>query len=431
MTRLQQLRAELAEALAAQADKLDQHDAEAYAQLSDQDAAAYDAECEALETRVSALRRKVNAEQARVESEALSQTRSPIITSDEPDPETTGGFKDFGEFALAVMQANPHVGGARDERLQFMADVPGSTTVNTGSGAEGGFLIPVEYSSRIREYMFGEDSLLPLCSVDTIGGNSMVFPLDETTPWGTSGVRAFWEGEGSNIQRSNLSTQTRSMRLKKLAALVPVTEEMRQDSNVLSTRVPRQAGRAIGWKTSDAIINGSGAGTMLGIRNALNTALITHTKETSQTADTIVAANATKMFARSTRPGGLTWTINPDAWNQLPLMTIGDQPVWLPSRDMQRTPGGMLLGRPVIMTDTMQTLGDAGDFCAIDFAAYEIITKAGGVQTATSMHLWFDYDMVAFRATYRIDGMPAFRNAITPPYSSVTRSPYVQLGART
>ncbi len=52
------------------------------------------------------------------------------------------------------------------------------------------------------------------------------------------------------------------------------------------------------------------------------------------------------------------------------------------------------------------------------------------MSTATSMHLWFDYDVQAFRATFRIDGHPWHAAAVTPPNSSVTRSSCVNLAAR-
>jgi hypothetical protein len=61
---------------------------------------------------------------------------------------------------------------------------------------------------------------------------------------------------------------------------------------------------------------------------------------------------------------------------------------------------------------------------------YRTITKAGGVQTATSMHLYFDADATAFRFTFRLNGKPILSKPVTPPKSSVTRSHFVSLAAR-
>jgi hypothetical protein len=45
-----------------------------------------------------------------------------------------------------------------------------------------------------------------------------------------------------------------------------------------------------------------------------------------------------------------------------------------------------------------------GDVCLFAPKWYRCITKAGGIETAQSLHLYFDADAVAFRCTFRIDG---------------------------
>ena len=52
-------------------------------------------------------------------------------------------------------------------------------------------------------------------------------------------------------------------------------------------------------------------------------------------------------------------------------------------------------------------------------------------QIAESMHLYFDADSTAFRATFRCDGQPTFKQVITQARGTVlSLSPYVALGAR-
>lgn len=429
MTRLQELRQRLAALNADHRALLDKPDAE----LTEQERASFDAKCTKFEADRAALRREIRSAELEAETEALEtqiRVETGLTGEERRERADDHGWPSFGAFAQAVIRAGTPGERQMDERLLPMrADAPGTTIVTGASGSEGGFLVPPSFSERIREYAFNEDAFLPLCASDPIQGNSTSFPIDESTPWGTSGVRAFWDGEAQLLTKSALTTEQRTLRLKKLTALVPVTNEMLEDASMLNSRLTRLMGRAIGWKVNDSIMNGSGAGMPLGIRNALNTALVTQAKVVSQTADTIVAQNVTHMFSRNTNPGGAHWVINPDAWPQLPLMTIGDQPMWI--GNLRDSPaGGLLLGRPVLMSDTADTLGDAGDINFIDFMAYEAIEKAGGISFANSLHLWFDYDMAAFRAIFRMDGAPAFRTAITPPYSAVTRSPYVDLASR-
>lgn len=264
---------------------------------------------------------------------------------------------------------------------------------------------------------------------DTVSGNSMTFPTDETTPWGSNGVQAYWEDEAAQMAQSKPKFGSQTLRLSKLTSLVPVTDELLEDAGALNGYLPRKTSTAIRWKTNDSIINGNGVAKPLGIFNAA--ALVTQAKEGSQVADTIVAENIVKMFSRSTNPGGSVWLVHPDAFPQLPLLSINNQPVYtMPGNGIQSAPAGMLLGRPVIMTDTAQTVGDKGDIYFVDFSAFKSITKQGGIQTATSIHLWFDYNTTAFRATFRVAGRPWLESAISPAKGATTRSPFVCLAAR-
>jgi HK97 family phage major capsid protein len=399
--------------------------------------ADYQATVDRHEETIARLSAQVEHEQRKEAVEMGGQTRvTPGRTGEERRLEASDhGWQSFGEFAGAIIAAADPYRPQLDERLTttgFRADAPGSTISTGADGQSGGFLVPPSFSERLRELALEQDSLLPFCSVDEIAGNALDFPVDESTPWGSSGVRAAWEGEGQLLTKTAPDLESRGMKLKKLTCLVPVTNEMVEDSAVLNTWLPRNMGRAIAWKTNSAIVAGGGAGIPLGFANAVNGSLITQTKETSQTADTIVAANIAKMFGRCSGARTAVFILHPDAWNQIPLMTIGDQPVWIPpSQGMQLAPNGLLFGRPIILSDACQTLGDAGDIYLADLQQYQVVQKAGGVSFATSMHVWFDYDMTAFRATFRMDGMPVTRNPITPPNSSITRSAFVQLEART
>jgi hypothetical protein len=65
-----------------------------------------------------------------------------------------------------------------------------------------------------------------------------------------------------------------------------------------------------------------------------------------------------------------------------------------------------------------------------DWKYYRTITKADGIQMATSLHLYFDADATAFRATFRVDGQSKIAASITPANGSKNLSPFVQLAAR-
>lgn len=403
---------------------LDAAKADGRIDLNAEEQASYDAAMTEIEKIASAIDREqklIEAERSAVSFEGPITGGAPRV---EQDPKR--GFKSFGEFAAAV--AAVPTKHAVDPRLTIGAAAP-STYGNEGTGADGGFLVPPEYGREIWTMSLEEDAFLPLTDNMPVSGNSMTFPSDETTPWGTDGVRAYWEGEADAATATKPKLNPNTMRLKKLMALVPVTDELLADAPSVSAYLMRKVGESIRYKTNDSIVNGNGVGKLLGILNA--GCLVTQAKEGSQTADTINATNVTKMFSRLLRPGRGVWLVNPDAYHQLPLMTIGQQPVYVAPNGLAGAPGGTLLGRPVILTDVCQTVGNLGDIYFVDFGMYRTLTKAGaGIETATSMHLYFDAGATAFRAVFRIDGQPVLKSAVTPPNSSVTRSGFVTLAER-
>ncbi len=339
----------------------------------------------------------------------------------------TQGFKSFGEYAYHVRNAALGT-GRLDERLKAAATTYG----NESSGTEGGFAVPEQFASEITSIALEEQSLLAMADETPVSGNSMTFPKDETTPWGSTGITATWDGEGDAATQKKPVLGKSRLELHKLRVLVPATDELLADASAMSAHLVKKMGEAVLWKSNDAIINGTGAGMPLGILSAAS--LVAQAKETSQTADTINATNVAKMYGRCIKGAGanLVWLINPDAYAQLIVMTIGDQPIFTaPVQGMKNAPDGLLLGRPVVLTDACDTVGDQGDIILANMSGYRAITKAGGAEFSQSMHLWFDQDVQAFKLVFRMDGQPALASAVTPPNSSVTRSHFVALAART
>lgn len=356
-----------------------------------------------------------------------------ITVSDNRANDPTHGFASLGEFAQTVRRGS-RPGASVDERLLIGAAAPG-TVGNEGSGEDGGFPIPPQFSNEIWRLSLGEDSLIPLTDNTEITGNSMVFPQDETTPWGTDGVRAYWQNEGTAGTPTKPKLGVASLRLNKLMALVPLTTELEQDQRALGSYLPEKVADSIRWKANEAIMYGSGAGQPLGANNS--GARIVVAKESGQSAGTVVAANLAKMVSRLP-PGSYAravWQINNDVLPALFTMTLGNYPIYLPFGGGQgavaSSPYGLLLGRPVVPTQHAPSVGAEGDIQLMDFKYYRSITKAGGIQTATSIHLYFDADATAFRATFRMDGASKLKAAITPAKGSNTLSPFVALGART
>jgi HK97 family phage major capsid protein len=258
----------------------------------------------------------------------------------------------------------------------------------------------------------------------------MTFPRDETTPWGTNGIRAYWDDEAAAATASKPVLGSDTLRLNKLTALVPMTEELLDDAVALERYVNRKAATSIRWKTNAAIVSGSGAAKPLGFTDS-NGPIVSQAKVSGQTADTINATNVASMYSRCTNPQNGTWLVHNDAFPQLMVMSISNQPIWTPPVEgFKQAPGGLLLGRPVIISQHCQTVGDQGDIYFVDFNGYVTLTKAGGIDTATSMHFYFDQSITAFRATFRVAGAPWATSSVAANNGSSTLSSFVQLDAR-
>jgi HK97 family phage major capsid protein len=340
------------------------------------------------------------------------------------------GYKSFGEY-LGSVKAGSSRNGDIDKRLTIGAAAPG-TYGGEGSGADGGFLVPPAFASEIFTLSLTDDALLPLTDNTPVGGNGMVFPKDETTPWGTNGVRAYWQSEATAATATKPVLGTQAMRLHKLMALVPLTNELLADSVAGGAFVMPLVARSIRWKTNEAIMFGTGDGQPQGMFNS--SAVVVQAKESGQGTNTLVIANIANMISRLPPGtfGEAQWFITPDALPSLFTMTLGNYPIYLPaSAGATSNPYGSLMGRPINVSQHVQAFSAQGDISLVVPNWYRTITKAGsGVQVDQSMHLYFDADVTAFRATFRMDGGSKIVAPIAQAKGSKTLSPFIQLQAR-
>ena len=360
------------------------------------------------------------------------------LLSDDP----TGGFRHFGEFLVDVKCHGIH-GQVHSEKLDKW-EKAATTFGNEGVGVDGGFAVPTAFRDSINSaVMDGGNSLLALTDQIPLSTNGIQMPVDEVPVWdNASGIKAYWEGEGSAIDQSKPSLKLKELRLRKLTALVPVTEELLDDSTALSAWVGEKAPAKLRWKLDDAIVNGTGAGQPLGILNAAP--LISVTKTASQDADSFVAQNVIDMWSRMYGPyrANAVWIINQDVEPWLYSMSlpgrdisgtfIGDYggAVYMPANGLSGSPFATLMGRPVIPHQAAQTVGDVGDVILVSLSEYMMAVKSTGIDSSSSMHLWFDQDITAFKFRFRADGQPKLNSTIAAKNGSSTYSSIVTVAAR-
>lgn len=285
---------------------------------------------------------------------------------------------------------------------------------STVSGPDGGYAAPVDVAKSIIAPEVG--ALLSYCSqLPVTKGGSIRLPVDIDTAFASgSSIVAAWEEEAEQHTQHKLKLNLEQFQLKKLIALVPVTDELINDAPALAAYLPLALQTAVTRKVNEAIINGGGAGVPLGILKS--GAVIAVAKDGAQTAATITDQNIKDMLKRSLDPMNSIWAMNPAAYSQAIGLSSFDS--------ASRT----LAGLPIVTTDACPALGSEGDIILADMTRYLAAMKDPALHQ--SMHLWFDQDLTAFKLIFRMDGQPMLAAPITPQNSSVTKSYFVTLAER-
>ena len=347
----------------------------------------------------------------------------------------TGGFKHLGEFAATVRGAAMRDDGAQTRLYNALG-------MSEGVGEDGGFLVPAEFRDAIMKLVEGEDSLLSLCDTSTTARNAVTQNVDKTTPWGTAGIQVYWEGEGQGPGATGAKFDQTTLRLNKLFARVDASDELLDDAPQLDNYLRVKAPEVMTSVINLAIVQGNGVGKPLGMMNS--GALVTVAAETSQPADTIHHRNLVKMMGRMYAKSWprARWLMHQDVWAQLPLISFRDVgaypstatgsavPAYMPPSGISGAPYGTLFGRPIMVLEAMETIGDLGDIVLADMSAYRAVTKAGGTRVDTSIHLKFDTDETVFRFIFRLAGAPWWSAPISPRDGTNTRSPFITLASR-
>ena len=381
---------------------------------------------------------KLDAEDAekKAKSEKSVVTKVHQRTVDHP----MYGYKSFGALAVDIKGCGKN-SLTWDPRLRAaQAELKAISGMSEFQDSEGGILVPDVVDNDIREIVHAEDNLITRTETMTTSGNAMTLKTNSETSratgsrWG--GFRGYWLDEADQFTAMTAKFDKMELKLRKVGVFAYVTDELLEDADIaLGSYLSRGAGREINFMISDSIINGDGANKPLGILNA-SSLLVSVAKEGGQAATTIVSENIIKMYARmwSGSLGNSIWLINQDTFPQLVTMTLdvgtGGVPLYMPPGGLSQAPFGTIFGRPVLPVEWCPTLGTVGDIIFADLSQYVSITK-GTIQSATSIHLRFDYAETAFRFTFRLDGMPSWKSSLTPFKGTAnTVGPFVALATR-
>ncbi len=305
---------------------------------------------------------------------------------------------------------------------------------------DGGLLLQGETSVELITNGFNNSEILKRAAQRDIGNSQFVdlVGIDETSRANGSrggGVRVYTDIELAAMTQSKTKLTKIRVEPKRLTGLYYASDEILKNAPLLQGEMSALFNEEFSFKGQDLVINGTGAGEALGVLAA--PCLVTVSKETGQVAKTIVFENLVKMKARMMLRSrkSLLWVANQDIepqlyYLQLPVGLAGSAvPAYIPSSDQTSGAAGMLLGVPIVFVEQCATLGTVGDIVLADWSTYWAANK-GGVESANSIHLKFDYNQTTFRFVTWFDGQPRLKSAITPYKGTDTVSPFVALATR-
>jgi len=306
-------------------------------------------------------------------------------------------------------------------------------------GSEGGFLLQSETSMDLMTHGFNNSEVLRRCQKRTITGSESleIIGLDETSRADGSrggGIRVYTDAELSQITSSMTKFEKIKLSPERLTGLYYASDKILMNATFLGQEMGQLFREEFAFKTQDLVMEGTGAGQALGLKNA--DCHVTISKESGQAATTLVSENILKMFERFYMRGGsgsVCWLTNRDCFVQLYTMTYDIGTGGEMSRLFQppRRPGenGSMLGFPVVFVEQAETLGTEGDLWLVDLSQY-LVVDYGDINEASSIHFKFDYAQTTFRFVYYFDGQPRMVSSITPFKGTSTISPFVNIEGR-
>ena len=383
--------------------------------------------------------------------EKLKETnRKPIpVESDEvivgKSPEEklleskTGGFKNMSHFIADVIRADKK-NGETSETLTTYGNAIRKTAgyMEEGDLSQGGHLVPEEFKATLLQSSLELSIVKPRATTIPMATNRVTMPALVDSDHSSSyfgGIVIKRTAEKGSKSATKPTFGTLSLTLHKLTGLVYVTDELLSDSVIsIEPIIKATFGQAIAFTQDYDFLRGTGVNQALGVFNAGNPALIPVAIEAGQDADTILFENIINMWSRMYPAGHAkaVWVANINTFPQLAAMTMdvgaGGVPVWMPAGGVSGLPYQTLMGRPLLFTEKMATLGNLYDIGLADFSQY-MIGEKGGLQFASSMHVAFVEDEMCFRFVMRYDGQPWWLSTLQPIVGA-TLSPFITLAAR-
>jgi len=343
--------------------------------------------------------------------------------------------RSFSDFVNSVRKANSRNGLVRAEAHEQLGEY-GSTYVTKAamgetSGTIGGYTVPIEFSTKLLRVIAENSFIYPRATIVPMGAERTLCPTINVETAQSAGIPSFFGGMAFKWGFSDPPTETeptfRQIELNAwdLLGYSNISNQMFQDIGVEGNdALLDMFGKAGAWFSEYAFLRGTGSANLMpmGIINCNGKKSVARAGSNA-----IVIADIANMAAAMLPYSWASaiWACSPACLAQIMklsnyIVNIGEE-----------SPGlaGILLGRPLYVTDKLPNLGTAGDLVFFDPSLYIVGQRTEVVIDVSDQQL-FQTNQTQFRTWLRLDGVPQVSSPITMAGDgSTTVSPYVILAA--
>ena len=279
-----------------------------------------------------------------------------------------------------------------------------SNVLSEGIDANGGYLVPEEYDTRLIQVLEDENIMRRLGTRITTSGEHKI-NIAASTP------AAAWIEEGEQLTFGDATFDQIIMDAHKLHVAVKITEELLYDNAFgLENYILKKFGTALANAEEDAFINGDGSGKPLGLLAAEGGAEIgvTAASATAITADEII--NLVYSLKRPYRKNAKFMCNDQTLAAIRKLKDTTGQYLWQPS--LQAGQPDKILGYDIETSPYFPTIAAGKPAIAFGDFSYYNIGDRGTRSFAELKELFAGNGMVGFVAKERVDGKLVLPEAI-------------------
>ncbi|MFZ2877573.1 MAG: phage major capsid protein [Enterococcus aquimarinus] len=279
-----------------------------------------------------------------------------------------------------------------------------SNVLQEGVDADGGYLVPEEYDTRLIDGLKDENIIRKLGHTITTSGERKI-NIAATKP------AAAWIDEGEALTFSDATFSQINLDTHKLHVAVKVTEELLYDNAFqLENYIIEEFYKALANAEEDAFINGNGTGKPLGILAASGGAEVgvTTASATAITADEVI--NLVYSLKRPYRKNAV-FILNDQTIAALRKLKDGNGAYMWQAALVAGEPD-KLLGYPVYTSAYMPTIEAGAKTIIFGDLSYYNIGDRGSRSFAELRELFAGNGMVGFVAKERVDGKLVLPEAI-------------------